>query len=164
MEKFIKTSIRERILLNKLIEVKNFQLVKFSKEDSYSKWDAVIMSGNSICLVETKFRTYDLSSFNEWIIQKDKYDFLIEQSKNNNAIPLYINFFKDGILIWNLFDIKEPKWIQGDLPKNSQDIEEKLVSKTIGYLNTNLSERIFIKINWLSITKEIQKIYDEKFK
>lgn len=162
-ENYIKTSIRERILLQKLSEVKDFQVVKFSNESGYAKWDAVIMSGNSICLAESKIRFYNISTFNGWIIEKNKYDFLIEQYQKHKAIPLYINFHNDGIQIWDLSKIMEPIWSEQQLPKNSQDEDEEIEIKIVGELDSKLSEHIFININWISISKEVQKIYTQKY-
>lgn len=162
-ESYIKTSIRERILLQRLIDFKDLELIKFSQEDSYDKWDAVIMSGNNICLVESKVRFYNISAFNDWIIEKNKYDFLIQESKKYNIIPLYINFHIDGIQVWDLSKIAEPVWSEQQLPKNSQDKDEEIKIKIVGELNSNLSEHIFININWISISKEVQKIYTQKY-
>jgi hypothetical protein len=162
-ENYIKTSIRERILLQRLINLKNLELIKFSEDNSYDKWDAVIMSGNSICLVESKVRFYNISTFNDWIIEKNKYDFLIQESKKYNIIPMYINFHIDGIQIWNLNSIKEPIWTEQQLPKNSQDKNEEIKTKIVGELDGKLSEHIFININWISLSKEVQKIYTEKY-
>jgi len=162
-ESYIKTSIRERILLQRLIDFKDLELIKFSQEDSYAKWDAVIMSGNNKCLIESKVRSYNISTFNGWIIEKNKYDFLIEQYQKHKAIPLYINFHNDGIQIWDLSKIKEPIWGKQQLPKNSQDEDEEIKTKIVGELDGKLSEHIFININWISLSKEVQKIYTEKY-
>ena len=162
-ENYIKTSIRERILLQRLIDFKDLELIKFSDESGYSKWDAVIISGNNKCLIESKVRSYNISTFNGWIIEKNKYDFLIEQYQKHKAIPIYINFHNDGIQIWDLSKIVEPIWSEQQLPKNSQDEDEEIKIKIVGELDSNLSEHIFININWISISKEVQKIYTQKY-
>ena len=63
----------------------------------------------------------------------------------------------------NLNSIKEPIWTEQQLPKNSQDEDEEIKTKIVGELDGKLSEHILININWISISKEVQKIYTEKY-
>jgi len=67
---------------------------------------------NSNYIKELKNReNYHSKSFDNWIIEKIKYDFLVNQAKIDNKIPGYICRFNDGKYIaWNLSKLKEPKW------------------------------------------------------
>ena len=78
---------------------------------------------------------YHSKAFNNWIIEKIKYDFLVNQAKIDNKIPGYICRFNDGKYIaWNLNKVKEPKWYKKPLPKNSKFGDNTFIDKDVGDL------------------------------
>ncbi len=129
---YIKASLRERILLSEFLKLKkDFTILHTTKVDSDKKYDAVIMSGGTEYIVEIKVRLNiePLKSYLGYVIQKDKYDYLMSQYKEKGLTPLYINFFRDGIVIWNLLNIDEPKWNTNLFQQNNIDTERALVEK-----------------------------------
>ena len=93
---------------------------------------------NSNYIKELKYRrNYHSKAFNNWIIEKIKYDFLINQAKIDDKIPGYICKFNDGKYIaWNLHKVKEPKWYKKSLPKTSEikGGDRTFVDKDVGDL------------------------------
>ena len=102
--------------------------------ESYNSIDVV----NSNYIKELKYRrNYHSKAFNNWIIEKIKYDFLINQAKIDDKIPGYICKFNDGKYIaWNLHKVKEPKWYKKSLPKTSEikGGDRTFVDKDVGDL------------------------------
>ena len=100
--------------------------------ETYSSMDVV----NSNYIKELKNReNYHSDTYENWFIEKIKYDFLINQAKIENKIPGYICRFNDGKYIaWNLNKVKEPKWYVKPLPKNSKFGDNTLVDKDVGDL------------------------------
>ena len=93
---------------------------------------------NSNYIKELKYREgYHSKAFNNWFIEKIKYDFLINQAKIDKKIPGYICKFNDGKYIaWNLNKVKEPKWYVKPLPKTSKikGGDKTFVNKDVGDL------------------------------
>ena len=100
--------------------------------ETFSSIDVV----NSNYIKELKNReNYHSKAFNNWIIEKIKYDFLVNQAKIDNKIPGYICRFNDGKYIaWNLNKVKEPKWYKKSLPKNSKFGDNTFIDKDVGDL------------------------------
>ena len=102
--------------------------------ETFSSIDVV----NSNYIKELKNReNYHSKAFNNWIIEKIKYDFLVNQAKIDNKIPGYICRFNDGKYIaWNLHKVKEPKWYKKSLPKTSEirGGDKTFVDKDVGDL------------------------------
>ncbi len=100
--------------------------------ETFSSIDVV----NSNYIKELKNReNYHSKAFNNWIIEKIKYDFLVNQAKIDNKIPGYICRFNDGKYIaWNLNKVKEPKWYKKPLPKNSKFGDNTFIDKDVGDL------------------------------
>ena len=93
---------------------------------------------NSNYIKELKYREgYHSKAFNNWFIEKIKYDFLVNQAKIDKKIPGYICKFNDGKYIaWNLNKVKEPKWYVKPLPKTSKikGGDKTFVDKDVGDL------------------------------
>ena len=93
---------------------------------------------NSNYIKELKYREgYHSKAFDNWFIEKIKYDFLINQAKIDKKIPGYICKFNDGKYIaWNLNKVKEPKWYVKPLPKTSKikGGDKTFVNKDVGDL------------------------------
>lgn len=98
--------IKETIGRNKAIKVLNKINRKFRThltENLYSRYD-IDLTGKTIYIVEVKDRDEDSTKYDEqgWILQKDKYDALMQI--NPNAI--YLNTFTDGqYALWFLKDV-----------------------------------------------------------
>ena len=122
------------------------QMVEELNEKVFSKDPLRVISSalssidvvNSNYIKELKYREgYHSKAFNNWFIEKIKYDFLVNQAKIDKKIPGYICKFNDGKYIaWNLNKVKEPKWYVKPLPKTSKikGGDKTFVDKDVGDL------------------------------
>ncbi len=118
-EGYIRASLRERYLINELLKQnQDFEILTITKSTGYEKYDAVISSGDTEYIVECKVRLTDFNPAYGYMIEKDKYDYLMSAYKKNGLIPLYVNFFNNGTICWNLLQ-QEVKFEKGFYPSNS---------------------------------------------
>ena len=88
-------------LLNSTVDIfKDDKLIYEGK--NYSSYDAHNLKYT--CEIKKRnFESYHKYAKEGLIIEKKKYDKLLEKSKNNNTEALYINLFTDNkVFIWNL--------------------------------------------------------------
>lgn len=102
----------------------------FSKSDCYD-----IETKNRI---ELKCRA---AHYQELIIEKPKYDYLIKKSKKFDDVPIYINSTPKGIYLFNLKDLKL-KWFKKPLPKTTEFKNNNYISKEIATININKSKQL----------------------
>lgn len=164
-EKFIKASLRERYLLNEFLKQnQDFEILTITKSTGYEKYDAVICSGDTEYIVEIKCRAAEMNTNWGYMIEKDKYDYLIAAHKKNNLVPLYINFYPNGTQIWNLLDNKL-EFNETLKPSNSVDYNANLVIKTSADLNScNATGRWLNPMPFEKASEKAQIQYNKYFK
>lgn len=64
-------------------------------------YDAIGFNGKKVN-IELKKRELSTNTFDTTFIEPLKYNYLMREWQENKIEPLFINFFNDGILIWNL--------------------------------------------------------------
>tara|TARA_R110000824_G_scaffold157037_2_gene330449 strand:- start:589 stop:1011 length:423 start_codon:yes stop_codon:yes gene_type:complete len=74
--------------------------------------------------------------YDDLLIEKKKYDSLMERSAKHNTIPVYINSTPNGIWAFYLKDY-DIKWETKYLPKNTDFHNRTKILKEVGYLNVN---------------------------
>lgn len=102
----------------------------FSKSDCYD-----IETKNRI---ELKCRA---THYQELIIEKPKYEYLIKKSKKFGDVPIYINSTPKGIYLFELKDLKL-KWFKKPLPKTTEFKNNNYISKEIATININKSKQL----------------------
>ena len=102
----------------------------FSKSDCYD-----IKTKNRI---ELKCRA---THYQELIIEKPKYEYLIKESKKFGDVPIYINSTPKGIYLFELKDLKL-KWFEKPLPKTTEFKNNNYISKEIATININKSKQL----------------------
>jgi len=108
-----------------------------SAEDSMSRWDCV--SDYSKVRIELKCRK---THYNTLLLEKKKYDAMIQSVKGSGYRPLYINSTPKGIYSFDLSTIK-PKWVVNDLnPATTDFSNNKKVFKEVAYLEIRESVKI----------------------
>ena len=93
----------EKDLFAYLLKNTYFDLVKANKQ--MSRWDCY--SPKIRHRIELKCRG---KHYNTLLIEKKKYEAMIEKCKDNLDIPMYINSTPKGVYRFNLFLI-EPNWV-----------------------------------------------------
>ncbi len=90
---------------------------------------------NNNYIQELKNRNNSPERYNGSLIEKKKYDFLVNQGKILNKIPGYVCKFDDGSYwAWNLKKVIEPDWREQMLPRNSHFGDSTFIPKMVGDL------------------------------
>jgi len=157
-------SLRERILLKDLLDTQpNLTQIVYTSYEGNDKFDATWVQWHHThkaamrVIAEVKVRNYPTTAYNGWLIEKDKYDYLMAQPHEK---ILYINFHPDGIQVWDLRKVDEPKWIESILPKNNQGDEDKI--KVNGDLMSSDAETITKEIKIFEALDNARKIYNKR--
>ena len=118
--------------------LKNMYLADLTfAEDSMSRWDCV--SDHSKVRIELKCRR---THYDTLLLEKKKYDAMIESVKGSGYRPLYINSTPKGIYSFDLSEIK-PKWIVNNLNPATTDFSDNgKVYKEVAYLELDKSTKI----------------------
>jgi len=120
--------MKESDLFNilKITHVRDLQ----KSENQYSRFDC--FSEKYKMDIELKCRN---KHYEELLIEKDKYEALITRSEKYETTPMYINSTPEGIYVFNLNKIPEPKWTEMDgLPTTSHFRNRNRITKTVGFL------------------------------
>lgn len=101
-------------------------------EDTMSRWDCI--SDDKEYVIELKCRR---THYPTLLIEKKKYDALIEKAGELGYKALYINSTPNGIYVWHLSDVDEPEWkIENKHPATTAFGNTRRVEKEVGYLKT----------------------------
>ena len=98
---------------------KNYLYDLEMSKDKYSKHDC--FSKSTKIRIELKCRK---THYDKLMLEKNKYDYLIEKYKLHKEIPLYINYTPKEIYRFNLIDLS-PVWIVDKRMPKSTDFENK---------------------------------------
>ena len=143
------------ILMNVILDTVDCKKLKYWREYDLFKWLSV---NYYKLLVDTsggysKSDCYDIATkhrielkcrakhYDDLIIEKNKYKYLVDVSKKYGDIPIYINSTPKGIYLFKLNNI-EFKWFQKSLPKTTDFENKKTVKKEISKININQSIKI----------------------
>jgi len=107
----------------------NYYSLLINTNENYSKSDCYDIK--TMHRIELKCRA---KHYDNLIIEKPKYDFLISRSKQFGDIPIYINSTPKGIYLFNLQNLKL-KWYSKDLPKTTDFNNNNLIQKEIAEIN-----------------------------
>lgn len=157
-DKMTKSEILERLVLNELPNylpgINNLITSPIGTKD---KWDFII---NKDSVGDIKIR-YKFQIYPNYVLQKDKYDYLMSTDYKNKY---YMNCFIDGqILIWDLNSIPTPEWSIKEYTKNSSVIDKERIDKVITNLNvTDACIQLKTDINIVKLTQEAEEIFESK--
>jgi len=99
-------------------------------ESQYSRFDC--FSSKWKMDIELKCRR---THYDELLIEKDKYDALIERAEKFGTKPFYINSTPEGIYAFNLQEFTDLKWqMKGGLPKTTDFYDNRRIVKEVAFL------------------------------
>lgn len=84
------------------------------------------------CEIELKYRH---SHYDELLIEKIKYDKLMERAQDFGTEAVYVSATPKGIFGFNLSKIPEPEWFVKPMPKTTHFGEKQWVDKTVAVLS-----------------------------
>lgn len=118
---------KEQDLFNWLKENVYKDLVK--SKNQMSRWDCY--SPRFKHRIELKCRT---RHFNEMLLEKKKYDAMLQECEKHLDIPIYVNSTPRGVYFWNLLKV-EPEWeINFRNPATTHFSNNNKVQKEVTYL------------------------------
>ena len=79
--------------------------------------------------------------YEDLIIEKDKYEALVQQAERLGFTPFYVNATPQGIYAFNLRKITV-KWTTKKLPLESKSKDQGLVDKTVALLPVGLAVQL----------------------
>ncbi len=79
--------------------------------------------------------------YQDLIIEKDKYEALVQQAERLGFTPFYVNATPKGIYAFNLRKITL-KWVTKKLPVESKSKDQKVIDKTVALLPVNLAVQL----------------------
>jgi hypothetical protein len=99
-------------------------------DGSYSHYDCY--SINHKCEIELKCRN---THYDELVIEKAKYDKLIERATEHKTLAVYVCQTPKGIYAFNLTKMDEPNWVSKGMPKTSHFSQRQFIEKIVGFLD-----------------------------
>ncbi len=78
----------------------------------------------------------------ELLIEKMKYDFLLEESAKLGLSPWYVNSTPDGIWAFPLLDLKEIEWAEKWLPSTTEFVNKNNKMKMVGFIHVDQGFKI----------------------
>ena len=106
-------------------------------EDKFSNYDCY--SNKHQVYIELKCRK---SHYSRLIIEKLKYEVLLEKSKASGVDPDYLNSPPFGVWAFRLNDIEEPKWREKNMPKETEFEDTFMITKQVGFYDINKGTNI----------------------
>lgn len=107
-------------------------------------YDAVFEKDGVVSVIEAKVRSLYSDAFEDLMIEKPKFDSLINILKTNMAHKiLYVNFFKDGYAIVHNLAKMTPTFVKQELVKQTMG-DHRTISKEVAYLPVSLGMKIKI--------------------
>lgn len=108
-------------------------------EDEFSNYDCI--SDENYAYIELKCRR---THYDELLIEKYKYDRLVEQAMDRNYNPIYINSTPKGVWAFNFNYVKEPQWkVKSNLPTTTDFENNDKTDKIVGFVNIEEGVRLW---------------------
>ncbi len=103
----------------------------------YDGFDCV--SEKEKLFIELKSRR---THYPELLIEKMKYDFLLEESAKLGLAPWYVNHTPEGIWAFALLDLKEIEWAEKWLPSTTEFANKNNKMKMVGFIHVDQGFKI----------------------
>ncbi len=103
----------------------------------YDGFDCV--SEKEKLFIELKSRR---THYPELLIEKMKYDFLLEESAKLGLAPWYVNHTPEGIWAFALLDIKDIEWADKWLPSTTEFANKNNKMKMVGFIHVDQGFKI----------------------
>lgn len=95
-----------------------------------SRYDCYSLDHNVDIELKCRKKHYD-----DLLIEKKKYDALIDRSNTHGTNPVYINSTPKGVWAFRLQELNEPAWEERGMPKTSEFRQRHFITKVVGYYN-----------------------------
>lgn len=99
-------------------------------EEQMSRYDCYSLKHNIDIELKCRKKHYD-----DLLIEKKKYDALVQRAQRFGTSPVYINSTPNGVWAFRLLDMNEPVWEERGMPKTSHFSQRHFIKKVVGYYN-----------------------------
>jgi len=127
--------MKEQDLFNWLKENKFPDLVH--SPETYDGFDCT--SEENKLFIELKCRR---THYPELLIEKMKYDFLLEESAKLGLSPWYINYTPEGIWAFSLLQLDNIAWAEKWLPSTTEFANKNNKMKMVGFIHVDQGFKI----------------------
>lgn len=155
-------SIRERLMFKELVKIDDsifkIKYTPYKGKDEYDVTYSTLINQETIerNIGEIKVRQKKYTEVvGGYFIQKNKYEYLMSRANEFDKV-LYINFFEDGILIWDLKQCPKPNFELTEARKNNHSNQTKI--KEVGCLF--FWDCIYVKNIELDIYQQLKRAYN----
>lgn len=111
-------------------------------EFTMSKYDCYSEKHGMDIELKCRYTHYDTL-----VIEKAKYDALMERASIFGFKPVYINSTPEGVWVFKIDELPEPSWSNRSMPKTTEFHNRNFVSKQVGYydisLGVNISDSLY---------------------
>jgi len=80
--------------------------------------------------------------YNDLLIEKMKFDFLIEEANRLGLVPCYINSTPEGVWAFRLDNIPDVSWEEKWLPSTTEFANKNNKMKMVGFLKTEWGTKL----------------------
>jgi hypothetical protein len=115
---------------------KNYYNLLVNTNEGFSKFDCYDIQTKNRIELKCRSKHYD-----NLIIEKPKFDFLVNKSKQMGDIPVYINSTPKGIYLFKLQELKL-KWYLKQLPKSTDFDNKNTIEKKVSEINIKYSLKL----------------------
>jgi len=135
--KFIFAGIKERLAAHQLMDYLQTEITHETDVEDYDSWDIIWNRGKCPEILEIKVRNKFLVDFTPcgYIFEYKKFYELkkilgTDRASETGLRGKYLCFFFDGVILWDIRNVKEEDFFQKNLPKstvnNTGDISKKI--------------------------------------
>ena len=161
-EKFIKASIRERLLFLCFQQKQmNIKLTDMSSWLGTESWDVAYTQSGVEYVAEIKVRDNNLKDWDHegWIIEEYKYKSLMNLRGKRKVA--YINIFKDACVIWDLESL-ELKFKIKECKKNTV-VDNGKIDKRVALLHSKQGEVYNYTFDIAHQTKRAEEFFNRNY-
>jgi len=163
---YILASIKERLLFDTFWQSRqDFTINAFSYVESKASWDIYYTSGGTKYLAEIKIRNYNSNQFftEGWALEETKYLKLIDyiktpKAKEKGVKAVYVNVFFDGVMIWNVNELKNYKFQWKKFPKSSV-CDKGFIMKNVTLLLKNSGTFYRLPVNLSEASRNAKTVF-----
>ena len=94
---------------------------------------------NHNMFIELKSRT---THYEELLIEKKKYDFLISTAIEKGLVPYYINHTPEGVWSFRLDELPEIEWKDKWLPVTTEFNNKNKMMKPVGFIDVKYASKL----------------------
>lgn len=106
-------------------------------EGTYDAFDCISEKAGHFIELKCRHTHYDTL-----LIEKMKYDKLLNESRMRDLIPFYICSTPQGIFSFDLANLDEPEWLTHKMPATSEFPNRAKIDKVVGYFSIDDAEKL----------------------